>query len=442
MGVPCPAFTRSLEGVSGLDSIVVRGGNRLQGEVKISGAKNAALPILASSLLAEGISTYRNVPELADIRTMGRLLRSMGCSVEHGSDDEADVVRITVPPSSDLEPIAPYELVKTMRASVLVLGPLVARYGKARVSLPGGCAIGARPIDQHLKGLEKMGAHISLEHGYVQATTEGRLQGARVVFDVVTVTGTENLLMAAALAEGTTILENAAREPEVTQLAEVLTAMGAKIQGAGTDTIEIQGVEALRTGEHRIIADRIEAGTFLVAAAITGGDVVLDGCESSHLAAVIEKVREAGALVDEVPGGLRVRGPDRLQAVDFRTDPFPGFPTDMQAQLMVAMVLAQGTSRITESVFENRFMHVLELSRMGADISIDGNVAVVKGVERLSGAPVMATDLRASASLILAGLCAAGTTTVQRVYHLDRGYQRIEEKLRGLGADVERVRGS
>ncbi|WP_373044030.1 UDP-N-acetylglucosamine 1-carboxyvinyltransferase [Vulgatibacter sp.] len=425
-----------------MDSIVVRGGKRLQGTVKISGAKNAALPILCSSLLAEGVSTYRNVPELADIATTGKLLRSMGLTFERGAGDESDSVRVTVPPAAELEPIAPYELVKTMRASVLVLGPLVARYGKARVSLPGGCAIGARPIDQHLKGLEALGATISLEHGYVQARAPagGRLQGGRVVFDVVTVTGTENLLMAAALADGTTVIENAAREPEVVQLADVLVAMGAKITGAGTDRIEIEGVEALRATEHRIIADRIEAGTFLVAAAITKGDVVLEGCVASHLGAVIEKMRQAGALIEEVPGGVRVRGPERLRAVDFETEPFPGFPTDMQAQLMVAMSLAEGSSKITESVFENRFMHVLELSRMGAKIAIDGNVAVVQGVSQLSGAPVMATDLRASASLILAGLQADGATTVQRVYHLDRGYQRIEEKLRGLGADIERVR--
>jgi len=422
-----------------LDSIVVRGGNRLEGRVRISGAKNAALPILASSLLAEGVSTYRNVPELADVTTTGKLLRSMGCTFERGGEGERDVVRVGIPPAAELEPIAPYELVKTMRASVLVLGPLVARYGKARVSLPGGCAIGARPIDQHIKGLEALGAEISLEHGYVQARAPGGLRGGRIVFDVVTVTGTENLLMAAALARGTTVIENAAREPEVAQLAEVLVAMGARIEGAGTDRIEVEGVDELRAGEHRIIADRIEAGTFLVAGAITGGDVILDGCIPAHLEAVIAKVREAGATIDEVPGGLRVRGPERLRAVDFCTEPFPGFPTDMQAQLMVAMALADGRSRITESVFENRFMHVLELSRMGARITIDGNVAVVDGVPRLSGAPVMATDLRASASLVLAGLCAEGATTVQRVYHLDRGYQRIEEKLRGLGADVERV---
>lgn len=419
-----------------MDSIVVKGGNRLQGNVKISGAKNAALPILASSLLAEGTSTYRNVPDLADIGTTGKLLRSMGCGFVR---TEPETIEVSVPDATTLEPIAPYELVKTMRASVLVLGPLVARFGKARVSLPGGCAIGARPIDQHLKGLEALGATISLEHGYVQARAN-RLRGARFAFDVVTVTGTENLLMAASLAEGTTVLENAAREPEVVQLAEVLNAMGAKIRGAGEETIEIEGVDALHPGEHRIIPDRIEAGTFLVAAAITRGDVTLVGCEPKHLTAVTEKLREAGAIIEEVPEGLRVRGPERLKAVDLVTEPFPGFPTDMQAQLMVAMTLADGSSKITESVFENRFMHVLELSRMGANIAIDGNTAVVNGLPGLSGAPVMATDLRASASLILAGLRAEGATTVQRVYHLDRGYQRIEEKLRQLGADIARVK--
>ncbi len=421
-----------------MDSIVINGGHRLMGKVQVSGAKNAALPILAASLLAEGTSTFHNVPELADIATMGKLLRSMGCAVDRGMGEDADEVRVTVP-AAEVEPIAPYELVKTMRASVLVLGPLLARYGKARVSLPGGCAIGARPIDQHLKGLEQLGATISLEHGYVQARAPG-LRGARFTFDVVSVTGTENLMMAAALARGTTVLENAAREPEVEDLAEALSTMGAKIQGAGTDRIEIEGVSELRPARHRVIPDRIEAGTFLVAAAITGGDVVVEGCIPAHLEVVIEKLREAGAQIDEVPGGVRVRAPERLRAVDLRTQPFPGFPTDMQAQLMVAMATAQGSSVITENVFENRFMHVQELSRMGASIAVDGKTAVVKGVEALSGAPVMATDLRASASLILAGLRATGVTTVQRVYHLDRGYQRIEQKLRALGADIQRVK--
>ncbi|HWV38296.1 MAG TPA: UDP-N-acetylglucosamine 1-carboxyvinyltransferase [Vulgatibacter sp.] len=422
-----------------MDSIVITGGKRLEGKVKISGAKNAALPILASSLLAEGTSSYGNVPDLADVSTMGRLLRSMGCEVVRGTGRAAERVEVTVPPSSELEPIAPYELVKTMRASVLALGPLVARYGKARVSLPGGCAIGARPIDQHLKGLEQLGASISLEHGYVQARAR-RLVGARITFDVVTVTGTENLMMAAALAKGTTVLENAAREPEVEDLAEALRSMGARIEGAGTDRVEIQGVDALRPAVHSVIPDRIEAGTFLVAAAVTGGDVVVEGCVPAHLEVVIQKLREAGVVIEPAEKGVRVKAPRRLKAVDCKTQPFPGFPTDMQAQLMVAMAIADGSSVITENVFENRFMHVQELSRMGASISVDGKTAVVKGVSRLSGAPVMATDLRASASLILAGLCAQGTTTVQRVYHLDRGYQRIEKKLRGLGAEIRRVK--
>lgn len=417
-----------------MDSIVIRGGNRLVGSVRISGAKNAALPLLAASLLAEGQHRFRNVPELADVATMGRLLRSMGCEV--GRADGA--LQVYVPPPGVLEPIAPYELVKTMRASVLALGPLVARYGKARVSLPGGCAIGARPIDQHIKGLEKLGAEISLEHGYVQARAR-RLRGARITFDMVTVTGTENLLMAATLAEGTTILENAAREPEVVDLANALRGMGAKIEGAGTDRIVVEGVDALRPADHAVIPDRIEAGTFLVAAAVTQGDVRVENCNADHMKAVVQKLREIGVSIEETDDGLHVRGPERLLPARIETQPYPGFPTDMQAQLMTALAIAEGTSTITENVFENRFMHVLELSRMGADISVNGRTAVVKGVKSLSGAPVMATDLRASASLVLAGLCARGETTVQRVYHLDRGYQAIETKLRALGADIRRV---
>lgn len=419
-----------------MDSIVIRGGKRLVGKVRVSGAKNAALPILASSLLAEGTHRYENVPELADVRTMARLLRSMGCEVARVGETG---LTVHVPSPVELEPIAPYELVKTMRASVLALGPLVARYGKARVSLPGGCAIGARPIDQHIKGLEKMGAEISLEHGYVQARAR-RLEGAKIAFDMVTVTGTENLLMAATLAKGTTVLENAAREPEVVDLADALIGMGARIEGAGTDRIEIEGVDELRPASHEIIPDRIEAGTFLVAAAVTQGDVLVEGANAAHIKAVVQKLRESGATIDEVEGGLHVRGPERLQPGRIETQPYPGFPTDMQAQLMTALAVADGTSTITENVFENRFMHVLELSRMGADISVNGRTAVVRGVERLSGAPVMATDLRASASLVLAGLCAKGETTVQRVYHLDRGYQAIEAKLRGLGAEIRRVK--
>jgi len=421
-----------------VDAIVIRGGNRLVGTVRVSGSKNAALPCLAASLLAEGTHTFRNVPDLADIGTMSRLLRSMGCHVERSA---GGTVQVYVPPAPELEPIAPYELVKTMRASVLALGPLVARYGKARVSLPGGCAIGARPIDQHIKGLEQMGAEISLEHGYVQARAK-RLRGARITFDLVTVTGTENLLMAATLAEGTTVLENAAREPEVVDLARALVAMGARIEGAGTDRIEIEGVDELRPANHEVIPDRIEAGTFMVAAAITRGDVLVEGVRPEHCKAVIQKLREVGVFIEEEGAGLRIRGPERLGPCRIETQPYPGFPTDMQAQLMTAAAIADGTSIITENVFENRFMHVLELSRMGANISVNGRTAVVKGVPRLSGAPVMATDLRASASLVLAGLCAEGETTVQRVYHLDRGYERIEVKLRGLGAEVERVKAA
>src|SRR5690606_34362768 len=349
--------------------------------------------------------------------------------------------QVYVPPAPELEPIAPYELVKTMRASVLALGPLVARYGKARVSLPGGCAIGARPIDQHIKGLEQMGAEICLEHGYVQARAK-RLRGARITFDLVTVTGTENLLMAATLAECTTVLENAAREPEVVDLARALVAMGARIEGAGTDRIEIEGVDELRPANHEVIPDRIEAGTFMVAAAITRGDVLVEGVRPEHCKAVIQTLREGGVFIEEEGAGLRIRGPERLGPCRIETQPYPGFPPALPAQLMTAAAIADGTSIITENVFENRFMHVLELSRMGANISVNGRTAVVKGVPRLSGAPVMATDLRASASLVLAGLCAEGETTVQRVYHLDRGYERIEVKLRGLGAEVERVKAA
>jgi len=345
-------------------------------------------------------------------------------------------VRIDV---GEVTPEAPYELVKTMRASVLVLGPLVARYGRARVSLPGGCAIGARPIDQHLKGLERLGATIALEHGYVEARAR-RLHGATIPFDMVTVTGTENIMMAACLAKGRTVLENAAREPEVEELAKVLNKMGARISGAGTDVITIEGVDELFPVEHAILPDRIEAGTLLVAAAITGGDVLVRRMVPEHLDAVMAKLREAGATLTAEDGGVRCKGPKTIKPVDIKTTPHPGFPTDMQAQLMVLLTVARGSSVITETVFENRFMHVLELSRMGADIKVDGHTAVVKGVRQLSGAPVMATDLRASASLVLAGLRATGTTEVQRVYHLDRGYERLERKLRKLGADIRRVK--
>lgn len=423
-----------------MDAIEVRGGRPLSGEVPVSGSKNATLPILAAALLAEGTHKLSNVPELADVATTARLLRHMGCEVERGEGEAHDRILITV--GHTLIPEAPYELVKTMRASVLVLGPLVARLGHARVSLPGGCAIGARPIDQHLKGLQALGAEITLEHGYVEAKAPKGLKGATIVFDMPTVTGTENLLMAATLARGRTVLENAAREPEVEDLAAVLIGMGAKIEGVGTAIITIDGVDSLRPMQHAVVADRIEAGTLVIAAAITGGDVIVRRCRMEHLDAVSAKLREAGVRLEPVEDGVRVQGPSELGAVDFRTAPYPGFPTDMQAQMMALLTVAQGSSVVQETVFENRYMHVLELGRMGADIRVDGHTAVIKGVGRLSGAPVMATDLRASASLVLAGLRAEGTTLVQRVYHLDRGYERLESKLAALGADVRRVKGS
>jgi len=417
---------------------VVEGGVPLRGSVDVSGAKNAALPVIAASLLCEGEHRVRNVPDLADVRTMSRLLSHMGCRAERLPGPGRELA-LQVPGS--VLPEAPYELVKTMRASVVVLGPLVARWGAARVSLPGGCAIGARPIDQHLKGLAALGAELRLEHGYVQAEVpRGRLRGADFTFDGVTVTGTENVMMAATLAEGETVLRNCAREPEVRDLADALSGMGARIEGAGTDQIRVRGVEALRPASHAVIADRIEAGTFLVAGALPGGDVTVRGCAAGHLGALLEKLRAVGAQVDEVPGGIRVLGDGRPRPVDVRTAPHPGFPTDMQAQMMVLLSLAGGSSRITETVFENRFMHVQELLRLGADVTVEGKVAVVRGVARLSGAPVMASDLRASAALVLAGLAAQGKTEIQRVYHLDRGYERIEEKLAPLGARIRRVK--
>ena len=423
-----------------MDKIVVEGGVPMRGTVQVSGAKNAALPIVAAALLAEGDHAIRNVPDLADVRTLGRLLRHMGCEAERLADSGADrAVAIRVPAA--VNPEAPYELVKTMRASVLVLGPLLARWGQARVSLPGGCAIGARPIDQHLKGLTALGAEIHLEHGYVHATVpRGRLRGTVFTFDGQTVTGTENVMMAAALAEGETVLRNCAHEPEVKDLADALAGMGARIEGAGTDEIHVHGVDALRPANHTVIADRIEAGTFLVAGALPGGDVTVQGCLASHLEALVEKLRAVGAEVHEVPGGLRVVGNGRPRPVDVKTQPHPGFPTDMQAQMMVLLSLADGSSRITETVFENRFMHVQELQRLGADIAVDGKLALVRGVPALSGAPVMASDLRASAALVLAGLAAQGATEILRVYHLDRGYERIEEKLAPLGARIRRMK--
>jgi UDP-N-acetylglucosamine 1-carboxyvinyltransferase len=420
-----------------MDKIVIDGGVPLRGSVAVSGAKNAALPTLAAALLAEGDHVVRNVPNLADVRTMGRLLGSMECAFER--DPEGHVARIRVP--SAITPEAPYELVKTMRAAVVVLGPLVAKWGKARVSLPGGCAIGARPIDQHLKGLAALGAKNTLEHGYVDVEVPGgRLKGCVFTFDMQTVTGTENVMMAAALAEGRTVLKNCAREPEVVDLAVALNRMGARITGAGTDEIRIDGVTSLRPLDHDVIPDRIEAGTFLVAGALPGNDVTVKGCVADHLEALIEKLRAVGASVQPVDGGVRVVGDGRPRPTDIRTQPHPGFPTDMQAQMMVLLCLAEGSSRITENVFENRYMHVQELQRLGADITVDGKTAIVRGVPSLSGAPVMASDLRASAALVLAGLAAKGATEVHRVYHLDRGYERIEAKLAPLGARISRVK--
>lgn len=414
-----------------MEKIVIKGGTPLRGEVQISGAKNSALPLLFATLLADGASEISNVPDLRDINTALKLLRELGAEVVRDNGRVAvDAHRI-----QSIE--ASYDLVKTMRASVLVLGPLLARFGHARVSLPGGCAIGARPIDQHLKGFEALGASIELDHGYVEARAE-QLHGAKICFDMPTVGGTENLLMAAALAEGETLLENAAREPEIVQLAEALNSMGAKIEGAGTAVIRIQGVEKLRPLSCSVIPDRIEAGTFMIAAAITGGDVLVKGAIASDQEALISKMLDAGVTIRPEADGLRVSAADRLKGVDIRTSVFPGFPTDMQAQFMALMTRAEGTSRISETVFENRFMHVCELQRMGADIQIDGHSAIIRGVGEMTGAPVMATDLRASASLILAGLAAENTTEVSRIYHLDRGYERIEKKLAALGARIWR----
>jgi UDP-N-acetylglucosamine 1-carboxyvinyltransferase len=422
-----------------VDKIVIRGGRRLVGEVTVSGAKNAALPLVAATLLTEGEHVLHRVPDLADLKTMGRLCKHMGAELQRGKGDALHELRVQVP--AVLEPEAPYELVKTMRASVLVLGPLCARYGRARVSLPGGCAIGARPIDQHLKGLAAMGARIELEHGYVSARAR-RLRGATIVFDLVTVTGTENLMMAAALAKGRTTLENAAREPEVEELARVLNKMGARIHGAGTSLINVEGVDELQPVEHSIIPDRIEAGTLLVAAAITRGDVLVRDCLPEHLEAVLAKLRASGVEVTADGDGIRVRGKGELTPADISTQPFPGFPTDMQAQFMVLMTRARGQSVLSETIFENRYMHVPELQRMGADIVVEGRTAIVRGPTKLTGATVMATDLRASASLVLAGLIAEGTTEILRIYHLDRGYDRLDKKLRALGADVRRAKGT
>ena len=415
-----------------MDKLLIEGGARLSGEVAISGAKNAALPILCAALLTAEPVTFTNVPRLNDIDTLLALLGQMGVRIQR----EADVV--TLDASVLDNPVAPYEMVKTMRASILVLGPLVARCGEARVSLPGGCAIGARPVDQHIKGLQAMGAEVRVEHGYVHATVP-RLKGARLFTDMVTVTGTENLMMAAALADGETVIENAAREPEVVDLANCLVAMGAQISGAGSDVIRIRGVDRLHGATHRIMPDRIETGTYLCAAAVTGGSVRLTGTSSCYLDAVIDKLMDAGCEVVSERDAIRLSAPARLNAVSLRTAPYPAFPTDMQAQFMAINAVAKGVAMIRETIFENRFMHAVELQRLGADIRIDGNTAVVQGVDKLQGAIVMATDLRASASLVVAGLVAEGDTTIERIYHLDRGYERLEEKLAALGAKVRRL---
>jgi UDP-N-acetylglucosamine 1-carboxyvinyltransferase len=416
-----------------LDKLVIEGGHVLAGEVRVSGAKNAALPILCAALLTPEPLTLSNVPRLNDVRTMQSLLGQMGMRQDNAAPDAVslDASRIDWP-------LAPYELVKTMRASILALGPLLARCGEARVSLPGGCAIGLRPVDQHVKGLQAMGAEVDLTHGYINARA-ARLKGTRFVFDLVTVTGTENLMMAATLADGVTSLENAAREPEVVDLAHCLIAMGARITGAGSDRIVIEGVDRLHGAAHAIMPDRIETGTFLAATAAAGGDVVIAGTDWHSLAAVIDKLREAGTDIATMDTAIRVRSSGRPCAANVRTAPFPAFPTDMQAQFMALVTRATGTSVITETIFENRMMHVQELRRLGADIEVEGNSAVVRGVERLTGANVMATDLRASACLVIAGLVADGPTTIDRIYHLDRGYERLEDKLSALGARIRRV---
>jgi UDP-N-acetylglucosamine 1-carboxyvinyltransferase len=420
-----------------MDKFLITGGHPLEGQVTISGAKNAALPAMAAALLTEDRVVLRNVPRVRDIGTMRSLMDELG--VDSSVTHEERGNRVEIEARRLLNPMAPYELVKQMRASILVLGPLVARFGHARVSLPGGCAIGARPVNLHMRGLEKLGASIQIEHGYIEARAE-RLRGSVFSFDVVSVTGTENLMMAATLGDGETVLENAAREPEVVNLAELLIKMGARIEGAGKDEIRIHGVSRLQGAEHEIIPDRIEAGTFLVAAAITGGHLELDSVNPAHLTAVINKLTEAGAKISEVgPGKLEASAGQAIQAIDVTTKEYPGFATDMQAQYMALMTQAQGSSLITETIFENRFLHALELMRMGADIAVNGRRAVIRGKTPLSGAKVLASDLRASASLVLAGLAAQGETLIDRVYHIDRGYERIEEKLIRLGARIRRV---
>jgi UDP-N-acetylglucosamine 1-carboxyvinyltransferase len=417
-----------------MDKLVIEGGRPLAGSIAVSGAKNAALPILCASLLTDEPLVLTHVPRLNDVRTMRTLLSQMGVAV-----DEPGEGRMTLEAARIEWPLAPYELVKTMRASILALGPLLARCGEARVSLPGGCAIGLRPVDQHVKGLQAMGAEIDLDHGFIAARTT-RLKGVRFVFDVVTVTGTENLLMAATLADGATVLENAAREPEVVDLAECLVAMGARIAGAGTDRIVIEGVDRLHGASHRIMPDRIETGTFLAAVAAAGGEATLTGARASTLEAVVDKLAEAGARIETAGDTIRIARKGKLAPTSLRTAPYPAFPTDMQAQFMALATRAEGTSVITETIFENRMMHVQELKRLGADIEVEGSTAIVRGVPRLTGANVMATDLRASACLVIAGLVADGATTIDRIYHLDRGYERLEEKLAALGATIRRVK--
>ena len=419
-----------------MDKFVIRGGNPLVGTVRVSGAKNAALPAMAAAILTEEPVILENIPDVRDIQTERNLLVSMGAEVELGYGRAHH--RTTICCKNLTKPEAAYELVKTMRASTLVLGPLVARMGRARVSLPGGCAIGARPIDLHIKGLEKLGATITQEHGFIEASAE-RLRGGQIVFDKITVTGTEDLMMAATLAEGETLIENCAREPEVSDLATLLNKMGARIEGAGTSTIRIQGVEQLHGARHRIIADRIEAGTFVIAAALTGGDLIVANCDPRHLGAVLQKAQECGVKVRANGDSVRVMGDNPLAAVDMSTEEFPGFPTDMQAQYMALATQAEGTSIVTENIFENRFMHAQELVRMGANIKVEGSRAVVRGKTALSAAAVQCSDLRASASLVLGALVADGESIIDRVYHIDRGYERIEEKLRAVGAQIRRI---
>lgn len=415
-----------------MDKIVIHGGKPLYGDVQISGAKNAALPVLTAALLTEKTCTFSNIPDLVDIKTIYKLLRNMGVEIEGGSTVSLCAEKIT-------ESVAPYDLVKTMRASILVLGPLVARTGYARVSLPGGCAIGARPVNLHIKALQDMGAKVELHGGYIEAKAK-KLNGAEIYFDLPTVTGTENIMMAAALAEGTTVLRNAACEPEVVNLADVLKGMGAKISGAGTDVITITGVSSLQAVEAAIIPDRIEAGTFMIAVGMTNGEVNVLGCNPAHLESLINKLRDTGMKISPIDGGLKVAAGSKISSVDVKTLPYPGFATDLQAQMMAYMAIGSGLSVISETVFENRFMHVSELMRMGADITIQGGSAIVRGVPQLYGAQVMATDLRASASLVLAALVAQGSTEISRVYHLDRGYEALEKKFSALGADIQRIK--